>query len=193
MQQANIDEATVVDDVPVAPLLSMQRSDRYGAVPGLDDDELADPVELERQILRDELAPVLQLPARVRKGGIYPSMDEDGRIEWGAFGTVDFERMMPAFDRALYKAKKLKDELKDVVILTSIVNERIPGRTKYRVLKLVRMGWLDVDDIANEDMRALAKLFLRGLRLRREIAELREVSQRRRLAEARRTMAWLDG
>ena len=41
-----------VEDVPVSALLHEARRNRYGSVPGLDDEELADPEELERQTYR---------------------------------------------------------------------------------------------------------------------------------------------
>jgi len=35
-------------NIPVAPTIEVLRPSKYGSVPGLDDDELADPEELER-------------------------------------------------------------------------------------------------------------------------------------------------
>ena len=53
-----------VEDVPVSALLHEERRNRYGSVPGLDDEELADPAELERQVYLQEFGPVLALPWR---------------------------------------------------------------------------------------------------------------------------------
>jgi hypothetical protein len=44
---------------PVSALRAAERVKQYGSVPGLDDDELADPNELERQIYREEFGPML--------------------------------------------------------------------------------------------------------------------------------------
>ena len=49
-------------EVPESVLLRPDRGNRYGSVPGLDDSELADPDELERQVVRGEFGPVLALP-----------------------------------------------------------------------------------------------------------------------------------
>lgn len=64
-------------DVVVAEsaLLRRERRDRYGSVPGLDDSELADPNELERQVLRQEFAPVLALPVSGGKCFMRPNID----------------------------------------------------------------------------------------------------------------------
>jgi hypothetical protein len=61
------EEECEVDDVPVSPLLAEERMNRYGSVPGLDDEELASPEELERQVFMQEWGPVLRLPERGRK------------------------------------------------------------------------------------------------------------------------------
>jgi hypothetical protein len=76
-------------------LLRPIRPRPYGSVQDLDDDELADPDELERQVYLEEFGPILALPVRGRKSQFRPSVDETGVVDWGAFGTVDFERTMP--------------------------------------------------------------------------------------------------
>jgi len=170
-------------------LLQRERPNKYGSVPGLDDSELADPDELERQVVLQEWGPVLSLPARGRSGGIRGEVDESGQLDFGAFGTVDFERHAPSFDRARYKADKLREQLKDVLILLGIVNDRIKTRDKYVVLKYLRMGIIALEDIIDSDMAALARLYLRARRMREEIAALREASERRR---QRRAEAFLE-
>ena len=173
-------------DVVVAEsaLLRRERKDRYGSVPGLDDNELADPDELERQVLREEFGPVLALPVSGGKCFIRANIDQDGSVDWGAFGTVDFDRYGGGFDKVRYKADKVREQLKDLLILLSIVNERIKTRAKYLVLKFLRMGIIALEHIVDNDMRALARLYLRAKRMRKEIAELWEASERRRQRKA---------
>ena len=175
--------------VPESSLLKRERSNRYGSVPGLDDEELANPDELERCVMRAEWGPVLALPVKDRKGWIQRNIDEDGRIDFGAFATVDFDRHRPSLDKARFKADKLKEQLRDLVIMISIVNERIEGKAKYKVLKYVKMGIMEVDDISNWDLWHLANFYLRALRLRKEIVELKEASRRRK---EKQLQAWLD-
>ena len=164
--------------VPESALRRAEKRNLYGSVPGLDDDELADPDELERQVWREEFGPVLALPARGTTRAIRPDVDEDGGFDWGAFGTVDFERSMPEFDKARYKAEKLKERLRDVLIMFSIVTRRLP-RAKFLVLKYLRMGIIELEHIVNDDMLALARLHLRARRLQQEIRALRNVSWKR--------------
>ena len=110
---------------------------------------------------------------------IRPDVDENGGLDWGAFGTVDFRRLVNP-DRSRTNAEKLRDELKDVLLMLDIVKERIPGREKYLVLKHLRMGWIEFEHIEDEDMRAMARWYLRARRLRRWISKLEEDGQRRR-------------
>jgi len=53
------DACEYVTDVPVSAVLLPLKPKRYGSVPGLEDDELADPYELERQVMMDEWGPIL--------------------------------------------------------------------------------------------------------------------------------------
>jgi len=188
-QTVELDEAYEVDGVPVSALLSVERKNRYGSVPGLDDEELADPAELEREVILQEWGPVLALPVKGRKSGILPAVDESGGVDWGAFGTVDFERTMPEFDKARYKADVLREQLKGVVIIMSIVSERLPGRAKYLVLKYLKMGSIELEHIGHPDMAALARLFLRARSLREEIRVLEEASEARRRWRLERFLA----
>jgi len=171
-------------EVPESALLRRLRPDKYGDVPGLDDSELADPDELERQILEREFAPVLALPDKAGRSSIRPNINESGRVDWGAFGTVDFDRYGQQFDKLRYKADKIAEKRKDVLIMFSIVNGRIKTWAKYVVMKYLRKGIIKLEHIIDGDMWALAKLFLRAERMRKEIAELREASERRREQKA---------
>lgn len=86
--------------VPESALLKVERPDRYGSVPGLDDSELAEPDELEKQVFMEQWSPILALPVKGRVNSIQPVIDESDGIDWGAFGTVDFDRYRPEFDKA---------------------------------------------------------------------------------------------
>lgn len=155
---------------------------------GLDDEELATPEELERNIIRDEWGPVLELPVNDRQGSFRPDVDEDG-VVFGAFGSVDFDRIRPGFDKAQYKADKIREQLKDVIIMFEMVRERLPRRPASLILKYLRMGIIDLECISSFDMLSLARFYLRAKHLRKQGAELEEVSWRRK---QRKHQAWLD-
>jgi len=180
------DEGNLAGGIEVleSVLIRRLRPNKDGSVPGLDDSELADPDELERQVLEREFAPVLALPDKASRSGIRPSTDEGGRVDWGAFGTVDFDRHRQQFDKLRYKADKVAEQRKDVLIMFGIVNERIGAWAKYLVLKYLRMGIIELEHVVDSDMSALARLFLRAERMKKEIAELRETSERRREQKA---------
>ena len=174
--------------VPQSALMRRSSADQYGHVPGIPDEDLADPYELERQVYLEELGPILALPVSKKGAWIRPALDGDGAVAWGAFGSIDFQRMVPEFDKARYKADKLREELGDVLIRLHSVNSRVKDRGKYLVLKHVRMGLLDLDHIVDDDMWNLARLYLRARRMRKEIRDLVEFSRVRR---QRKLDAWL--
>ena len=173
--------------VPASVLVKREQANRYGSIEGLDDEELADPDELERQVSREEWAPILALP-EPRRSSIRPAVDEDGRLDWGAFATVDFERSHGSFDKARYKAEKLREQLRDKTIMLSIVGDRLRGKAKYLVLRYLRMGIITMEDIVSEDMLALAKLYLAVRRKKAEIARLYDASARRRERQIERML-----
>jgi len=164
-------------EVPESPLLKTERSNRYGSVPGLDDEELLDPVELERLIVEQEFGPVLTLPVKTKRNWITPAIDEDGTIEWGAFGTVDFDRHRPNFDKRLYKADRLNEEIANVRLIMEIISARIETTAKYTVIKYVSMGIIELGDISDFNLYCLAEYYLRAKRLQRDISKLREKSR----------------
>ena len=166
--------------VPASALVGVERDTGYGRVPGLDDDELADPAELERWVMIQEWGPILALPVQRRRCDIRPEVDESGHLDWGAFGTIDFDRLRPPFDKVLYKMDRIREELKHAVIMLSIVSERIPGRSNYMVLKHLRMGIIDTDHITSDDMCAIARWHTRVRRLGEQIEELRRARRWRR-------------
>ncbi len=163
-------------EVPESVLLRKELGNKYGSVSGLDDSELADPDELERQVFMQEFGPVLALPVKGRST-IRPEMDESGNVDWGAFGSVDFERYCGGFDKVRYKVDKLKEQMKDVLIIASIVKSRLPIKAAYLVLKYLKLGLIGLDDVVSNDMLALARLYLRVERLRGEIRQLERAGQ----------------
>jgi hypothetical protein len=169
--------------VPESALLRVERDSGYGSVPGLEDEELASPAELERQAFLAEWGPILALPCKGFNGGIRPIVDEFGHLDWGAFGTVDFLRLREPFDKARYKADKLAEQLRWAVIMLGTVQERLSMEARLEVLALIRSG-VDLDAIAGEDRHSYAKWYMRARSLREQIRELREFSRQRRLSPA---------
>ena len=173
-------ESCPVEDIPAPAAVKIVKSNRYGTVEGLNEDELANPDELERQVYQKAFEPILALPVKYTWHGPRPEMDEDGHIGWGAFGSVDFKRLGSEFNKARYKLDKLQDEFESQTIMVGIIKERIAGNAKYRVLKYLKMGIIDLDHIVNPDMHALARHCLKGWRLQKEIRSLRSFSQQSR-------------
>ena len=174
-------------EVPVSPLLKRQRSSRYGHIQELDDEELIDPAEIDRLYLREAFAPILALPVKAKKGGIRPNVNEDGTVDWGAFGTVDFDRYTD-FDKARYKADKLAEELENERLMMEMISSKIKDYAKYKVIKYVEAGILDAGDISDLNMYCLTQRYLRAKRLQREIAELEQKSREKQEQRTRKIL-----
>ena len=174
--------------VPVSTLRQEQRRTKYGTLADLPDEELANPDELERLMYKEMWWPILRLPQQRWECPIRANIDEDGRVDWGAFGTVDFDRYRPKSSNAASKIAELKERFKDKMITCEMIGERIPGHAKYEILELVSGGILDPDDISNGDMWQLAVNHRQALWLQRRMRELQEWSQQRR--EQRTKVFW---
>lgn len=173
-------QACIIEDgieVPESALLRVERDRGYGGVPGLEDEELASPAELERQVVLAEWGPILALPCRGSDGGIRPVIDESGRLDWGAFGTWDFERLRGPFDKARYKADKLQEQLQWALIMFSMVQDRLSVQARLEVAARIGTG-VDLDDFKDADEHAYARWYLRARSLRNQIRELRTAGGR---------------
>jgi len=180
-QDFNVCDGVVV---PASALRQEHRRTRYGNLSDLPDEEMADPDELERVMYKELWWSIFSLPQQRWECSIRPNMDEDGRVNWGAFGTVDFESYRPQHSKLRYKAERMKEQLKDRVIGLRILSERIPGTAKYKVLRLVKKGWLDTDDIEDFDIWQLAVGYVRAWRLRREIEQMLKKSRQKQEEKA---------
>lgn len=158
----------------------VERHSGYGSVPGLEDEELADPAELERQAVLDEWGPILALPVGRDGSWIRPNIDEKGEVEWGAFGTHDFERLYGSFDKARYKIDKLRAELRDAVIMLETVASKVPGEVIDSLMRGLRGGAIEPENIEDWNQYFFAQRYLRVKRIREQIRHLRNLVYRRR-------------
>ena len=170
----------------------MEKKNKYGSIPDLPDDELANPEELERQVFLQDWGPILELPIQ---GGnpIKPNIDEYFGVDWGAFATVDFERTMPRFDKLRYKEDRLREELKDVLIMVGTAVRHVRVDARRLVLRHLRLGAITLDDIVDTDMLVLARLYLRVWRIQDEMTRLTKASARRRRRAYARLFDWEGG
>jgi hypothetical protein len=184
----DVEEIDDIEDLPVSPQIRIERATGYGHVPGLDDDELLDEQELETWVEWQDWGPIWALPETAPRSTIRPTINENGRADWGAFGTVDFERIRGPFDKARYKADQLAEELRRVLISVDIVRARLPQAALYLTLKYLGLGIVKDEHVASDDLRTLLRLTRRAQQLREEIWELRASSRRRQEARAEQAL-----
>lgn len=180
-------EAFIIEDgieVAASVLRAASEDAYYGSVPGLADDELASPAELERQVALTEWGPVLALPFEASERHIRPTIDEFGHEDWGAFGTVDFARLHPPFDKARYKADKLRRQLRNDLIMLDFTREQVSLDARAQVRSMALRTEIDLDDIKDRAHRAYVKWLRRVRGLSKQIRELQEHSLRRRMSRA---------
>jgi hypothetical protein len=166
----------IEDGVELTPSPSLKplHDKGYGSIQDLPDKELASPEELERAYYHELWGPIWLLPNKKSYNQVW---DVAGDVDYNAFASVDFDRLRPEFDKARYKADKLKEQLKDVLITFAILDERVKKTVKYKLLKLVGIGRIEADQIKDWDMWQFAKCYLRVLKICEEIRRLRKYSR----------------
>jgi hypothetical protein len=137
--------------------VEMIRKSGYGSVPGLDDEEPAGYNELLRQVMIEQWGPILDIPVKKSGRFVKPTIDERCNLDWGAFGTVDFERLYP-FNPTSYKIDKLREELQHVKIMFDLVKERVPIENRLEIIRYVQAG-KDIDLIEDFDQFRMAYRF----------------------------------
>ena len=172
----NNTELTTCEQVAasVPAWLTIERDCGYGSVPGLADEELADPEEMERWAFQRDWEPILMLPSKSYWDGPRPSFSEDGSLDWGAFGTMDYARLKPRFDANRQRTRELREKLTDATNMLTMVAERVTDPRRSELMSYVTRGIIGLDDIRDENMRALAKWNLRVRELRRGLKALVE-------------------
>ena len=162
-------------EVPVTPFLAPIRNTGYGHIDGLPDEELLTDAELDRWVYLQEFGPILVLPVPKQTCFFMANgFDDNGKPDFGAFGTVDFDKYSGSINKRLYKADKLKERLKDKSIMFEIISERLESIEKYSVLRLLKSGIIELEHITDSDMYDLATVFLQICRLTSEIIELKK-------------------
>ncbi len=147
------------------------RDTGYGSVPGLDDDELASPAELLRQISLEQWGLMFEIPVEPVKSFIRPTIDERGNLDWGAFGTIDFDRLFP-FNPKWYIVDQFKKRLRDVLLMFDMVKERLSVEARLEVLEHLKAG-KDIDELEDENKYFWARRYLQVKRIREEIRQIR--------------------
>jgi hypothetical protein len=164
----------------------VERDSGYGSVPGLEDEELADPAELERQVMLAEWGPILALPVDRNRSPIRPTIDENGELDFGAFDTRDFVRLHGSFDKARFKADRLQEEVRGAVIMLGVISARMPAERVNAVQAKLKDPAFDLGSLRDGDDHGFARWYLRIKRLKAEIRALRTFSWRRRVQAAGR-------
>jgi hypothetical protein len=155
----------------------------------IDEMDHADLDELEYQVWLEMYGPVLALSQSKHGRGLSREMGYDHPNYTGAFATFDFDRQHIKTDSTRLKIERLREELADTRILFSIIFERISGKGKYLVLKYLHRGVIDLEAIVHDDLRACGRMYLRMLRISREIRELEGQRDKRQEARLSRMMA----
>jgi hypothetical protein len=101
-----------------------ERQHKYGNVPGMNNDELADPVELERLSAWQMWGPVLALRPQWSKARIAYCNDGSGAIDWGAVGTITCHRVESDRPDAARANRQILELVRPNGVIRAPVNRR---------------------------------------------------------------------
>ncbi len=152
--------------IPVKPTICPVKPEQYGTVEGLDNDELADPSELERIGYLRLYAPVLTLP-RLDSDPIFSP-----EFAGGAFDTWDFHRMYPCMAETARRQSRLnwlKSKLRDRLIILSILKDKLSVSQRALAITAARKS-SDFESLPDPETQAFAREYKRSLVIRNQIA-----------------------
>jgi hypothetical protein len=168
MKRARTREVVSEDiaDIPASARITVERARGFGSIPDLSADELADQEELERMVAWQMWKPLLTL-----RPAVGPSLSAfvGGRCcepNWAAVRPVVYRRRARRAPQGLHEADQLRDELSETLKRLSLAMASVKSPAKYLVLKYLRMGIIELEQIADTNMQAAAKLYLDARRLR---------------------------
>ncbi|MBN2590800.1 MAG: hypothetical protein JXA96_13130 [Sedimentisphaerales bacterium] len=154
------------------------RDSGYGSVPGLDDEELLDEAELMRWVYREQWGPLFCVPMQVNQRYPYrPTIEDDGYLDWGAFGTVDFDRLFP-FNKHRFMVDVLREDLRIALIMFDLVKERVLEKDRPAVIEYVYSG-KDIELIEDWNQYRMAYRFSEVRAIRARIKRSRQKIYRR--------------
>jgi hypothetical protein len=165
-----------IDDVPVSPLFSEERRSRYGSVPGLDDEELADPCELEHQIMLQDWGPILAL--RPTRDDFFLHGQWENGVDASAFNTHDFVRKHGEFDRYRYALSHAHRELREATWMFEGLIDRVKSPHKYLVLEYLQRGIINSSHCVG-DMQGVAVWDARIKSVQDKIRRIKDARDRR--------------
>jgi hypothetical protein len=149
-----------IDDLPVSAALAKSQQNPYGSVPGLDDEELADPEEIERVVMWQVWGPVLRLRSSQGRTWTRSGRQSWNAPDWEALGMVECQEPVLGGRPAWLVRNNELSQLWRVLGALEVVATRLPGRARRLLLKYVQSGLVEIEHVADLDMRAVVKLFI---------------------------------
>jgi len=109
---------------------------------GMDEDEIQAYKEFRRWFVNKELD-ILKMIPQQEKDDFYIPFEDDDSISF-AFGSMDFQRLMPKFNKYHYKLKKIYERVKDLADThASISQQEGKDNTKQKYINLIEIEFRD--------------------------------------------------
>ena len=109
---------------------------------GMDEDEIQAYKEFRRWFVNKELDLLKMIPVQ-DKDDFYIPFEDDDSISF-AFGSMDFQRLIPKFNKYQYKLKKIYERVKDLANTHAAISQQEgKDNTKQKYIDLVEKEFRD--------------------------------------------------
>ena len=156
--------------VPSPASLKIERKNKYGSVEGLDDSEVIDPMELERQVILNEFKSIFFIPLQRQNEGIRNVMWNSEDFLKSVLDPICIKK--PQIEKS--NLDKLRDKLRFTSNMINNMYNTQPDRKKRITLKYLLMGWISPKDIIDRNLKTCAEWCLRSIQLQKEIKQLEQ-------------------
>lgn len=109
---------------------------------GMDEDEIQAYKEFRRWFVNKDLDLLKMIPVQ-EKDDFYIPFEDDDSISF-AFGSMDFQRLLPKFNKYQYKLKKIYERVKDLADTHAAISQQEgKDNTKQKYINLIETEFRD--------------------------------------------------
>lgn len=109
---------------------------------GMDEDEIQAYKEFRRWFVNKDLDLLKMIPVQ-EKDDFYIPFEDDDSISF-AFGSMDFQRLIPKFNKYQYKLKKIYERVKDLADTHAAISQQEgKDNTKQKYINLIETEFRD--------------------------------------------------
>jgi hypothetical protein len=159
-----------IEEEQLPPRANFKVKKGFDPYEGMDEDEIEAYKTFRSWFVNKDLELLTIIPKQ-EKDDFYIAVEDDNSISY-AFGSMDFQRLLPVFDKYQYKLKKIYERVKDLADTHSAISQEDGKKnTKEKYINLVETEFRETAVMLLETYQKYPHLVNR-VKLMKRIAEI---------------------